>query len=163
MLLVVADTSPVRYLIQIDKIEVVHLLFQSVTLPSVVAQELRHPSAPAAVQAWMGNPPDWVTESTAPRLEDPLLARLDPGERAAIALGITLHADLILIDERKGASAARSKGLEVIGTLGVLDLAASRGLIDLKDSLERLKKTNFRYRPDLISTLLERHKSSGRT
>ena len=63
MLVVVADTSPVRYLIQIDKIELIHSLFQNVTLPSVVAQELSHPSAPVAVRSWMERPPDWVTES----------------------------------------------------------------------------------------------------
>jgi len=47
---------------------------------------------------------------------DPALSNLDPGERAAIALGITLKADLILLDERRGNAAATGKGLEVTGT-----------------------------------------------
>ncbi len=56
--------------------------------------------------------------------DDPSLAALDEGEKAAIALGLSLSADLVLIDERRGAAAARGKGFEVTGTLGVLDLAA---------------------------------------
>ena len=163
MLLVVADTSPLRYLIQIGEIGLLPLLFRRVTIPSAVAGELRHPSAPQAVQTWTEHLPDWVSVSSAPELDDPLLTTLDSGERAAIALGLSLNADLILIDERKGSAAARSRGFEVTGTLGVLDLAAERGLIDLAHALERLTHTNFRCRPELLSALLRKHRSDGRT
>jgi hypothetical protein len=78
--------------------------------------------------------------------DDPGLAALDPGERSAISLGIALKADLILIDERRGYAAAVSKGLEATGTLGVLDLAARRKPIDVRNAVERLRQTNFRYR-----------------
>jgi predicted nucleic acid-binding protein len=37
---------------------------------------------------------------------------------------LSLHADLILVDERKRTSAAIAKGFEVTGTLGILRLAA---------------------------------------
>jgi len=161
VLLVVADTSPVRYLVQIGEIDLLPLLFGKVTLPSAVADELRHPSAPQAVQTWTEHLPDWVSVSSAPELDDPLLATLDSGERAAIALGLCLKADLILIDERKGSAVAPSKGFEVTGTLGVLDLAAERGLIDLAHALERLAHTNFRCRPELFSTLLRKHRVDG--
>ena len=127
MLLVIADTSPVRYLVQIGRIELLARLFEEIKLPSIVAEELRHPSAPAAVRAWIEDLPEWAKVLTAPESDDPILAKLDPGERAAIALGLSLKADLILIDERKGAAAALTKGFEVTGTLGVLDLAATRG------------------------------------
>lgn len=47
-----------------------------------------------------------------------------------------MQADLILIDERKGTSAAIAKGFEVTGTLGILRLAAQRGLIDLAGTIK---------------------------
>jgi predicted nucleic acid-binding protein len=47
----------------------------------------------------------------APEIDEPALAGLDAGERDAIALGLSLSADIILIDERKGASVARTKEL----------------------------------------------------
>lgn len=89
---------------------------------------------------------------------DPALSHLDPGERAAIALGIALKADLILIDERRGYAAAVRKGIEVTGTLGILDLAAKRQWIDLSDAIDRLKQTNFRYRNEIIEALLAQHR-----
>ncbi len=46
--------------------------------------------------------------------------------------------------------------------LGVLDLAARRGLVRMDDALERLKVTSFRCRPDIIEALLASHaKTSG--
>jgi predicted nucleic acid-binding protein len=129
-------------------------LFEEIVIPAVVADELRHPSAPPAVQAWINHPPDWLKVSPVTDVDDPLLKALDPGERASIALGLSLKADLILIDERKGASVARNKGFEITGTLGVLDLAARRRLIDLRDALDRLKRTNFRYRQEIMDELL---------
>ena len=78
----------------------------------------------------MANPPSWL--ELHPTLEfgnDPVEG-LDEGESAAIALAEFLHADLLLIDERAGFRAAKKRGLCVTGTLGVLDLAAKRGLID---------------------------------
>ena len=109
----------------------------------------------------MKEPPGWVEISPASAIEDPVLRALDPGEGAAIALGISLHADLILIDERKGAAAALTKGFEVVGTIGVLDIAAKLGLVDLVDAFARLKRTNFRYRQELLNELLKKHTGEG--
>ena len=92
---------------------------------------------------------------------DAALQSLDEGERSAIALAELLHANLILIDERKGTSAALSKGFEVTGTIGVLDLAARRGLISLADAFVRLKATNFRYPPEIMDDLLRQHKKKS--
>jgi predicted nucleic acid-binding protein len=161
MLLVIADTSPVRYLVQIGQIDLLERLFEKIMLPSIVADELRHPSAPPAVQAWMKQLPGWAEVLPAPELDDSMLKPLDPGERSAIALGLSLKADVILIDERKGAAVALNKGFEVAGTLGVLDRAAVRGLVSLRDAVDRLKRTNFRYRPELIAALLKKREDEG--
>ena len=48
-------------------------------------------------------------------------------------------------------------GFAVTGTLGILDLAARRGLIRLKEVVERLKATSFRCRSDVLDALLARH------
>jgi len=88
-------------------------------------------------------------------VDDAALAPLGAGERAAITLALSLHADLILIDERKGTTVALNKGFEVTGTLGVLGLAARQGLVDLADSFARLKRTNFRYRKAIMDELLD--------
>ena len=157
MRIVVADTSPLRYLLEIGEIELLPRLFEKVTIPSVVRDELLHASAPAAVRNWIGTAPVWLDVKTAAPGEDPALRSLDAGERAAIALGLSLAADIVLIDDRKGAAVARVKGFEVIGTLGILSLAAERHMVDLSDAITRLKVTNFRMRDAVLDALMKRH------
>lgn len=157
MLLVVADSSPIRYLVTIGEMDLLARLFAKVMIPTIVARELRHPSAPAAVQAWMNQPPIWVEIWPVAEVNDPALGGLDPGEKAAIALGLALKADLLLIDDRRGAAVAARRGFAVTGTLGILDLGAQRGWVDLKSALDRLTRTNFRYRPELLAALLAKH------
>jgi hypothetical protein len=50
----------------------------------------------------------------------------DDGEKSALTLGMTLGADLILIDDRKGAAVALQKGFQITGTLGFLTRSAQR-------------------------------------
>jgi predicted nucleic acid-binding protein len=157
---VIADTSPLCYLFQIGEIELLPALFGKIIIPSVVYEELQHPSAPNAVRDWMQSEPNWIEVLVLSQSPDPSLSGLDPGERFAIALGLSLSAELILIDDRRGAAVARAKGLEVTGTLGILDLAARRGIIDFAHALARLRATNFRLREEFFDELLRRHQRS---
>jgi predicted nucleic acid-binding protein len=86
---------------------------------------------------------------------DPRWRSLDQGERAAIALATASLPCLLLIDERAGRSVARSLGLSVTGTLGVLDEGARRKLISLPDVIERLKRTSFRNPKLIVNRMLE--------
>ena len=91
---------------------------------------------------------------------DPLLKGIHAGERAAITLAATLHADLLLMDDRKGVKAARRKGLRVTGTLGILELATRDGLVDFAQAVGLLQQTNFRSPEDLLTALLEMHREN---
>ena len=155
MRLVVADTSPVFYLLSIGHIDLLPRLFGKIFVPDAVHKELCHPSAPALVREWVARLPDWVEVVSVETVDDAAFLPLGAGERAAITLALSMHADLILIDERKGTHVALNKGFEVAGTLGVLALAARRGLVDLADSFARLKRTNFRYRQGIMDVLLD--------
>jgi len=139
--LVVADTSPIRYLHLIEQVSLLKDLFGSIYLPDDVQAELRHASAPSELRAWAASPPEWLRVVAAPALAD------------------VLGADLMLIDERKAARIASQKGFTVTGTLGVLDLACRRGLIEIGPAVERLKATNFRYRPEMLEGLLARYRA----
>ncbi|MBN9690017.1 MAG: hypothetical protein J0M24_07235 [Verrucomicrobia bacterium] len=46
MTLVVADCSPIRYLVVIDAIQILPQLYDSIVLPRAVLAELGHPHAP---------------------------------------------------------------------------------------------------------------------
>jgi uncharacterized protein len=48
-MIVVADASPLNYLIQIDSDNLLHELFGRVLVPAAVMEELGHPRAPVMV------------------------------------------------------------------------------------------------------------------
>jgi predicted nucleic acid-binding protein len=157
---VVADTGPLHYVVLIGVVDVLPRLFGRVTIPRAVRNELDRSATPAAVLAWIQAPPPWLSIASESWDEHALaLPALDDGERAAIALATALHADLLLMDDRAGAAAARTRGFAVTGTLGLLDRAARRGLIDLKQAVTRLQATSFHVRPALIESLLASHRS----
>jgi predicted nucleic acid-binding protein len=98
-----------------------------------------------------------VRDAPTQESEDPALEGIDAGEKAAIQLAAYLNSDLLLMDDRKGVRAAIRKGLRVTGTLGILDLAAQRGLTDFGQAVELLRQTNFRIPKAVLHALLERY------
>jgi predicted nucleic acid-binding protein len=114
--IVVADTSPLNYLILIEHDSVLPKLYGRVIVPPEVLQELSHPDAPNAVRSWLKNTPTWLEVKAPSAPPDPALGLLDPGERQAIQLAEEQRADLLLIDERKGSEEAKRRGLTTTGT-----------------------------------------------
>jgi predicted nucleic acid-binding protein len=45
----------------------------------------------------------------------------------------------------------------VIGTLGILDVAAERGLVDFAQAIRSLRRTSFRIPEALLDSLLKKH------
>jgi predicted nucleic acid-binding protein len=152
-MIVVSNTSPLNYLALIELAYLLEQLFGRLLIPEAVLEELQARGAPEAVRRFLESKPGWLEVRPAGNVSTDLL-RLDAGEREAIALAGTVRADLILLDERRARVTARDLGLQVAGTLGVLDQAARRGLVVLDVAIERLAKTNFRVRPGLISGLI---------
>jgi predicted nucleic acid-binding protein len=157
-MIVVADTSPINYLLLINQIDLMPLLFQKIIIPAPVYHEMLDPNAPPRLRQWITNPPSWLTVQAVP-VTDATLNSLDPGEQAAITLAQTLPADLLLIDERLGRRVAESRGIAIIGTLGILDAAATQGRIDLAETLAQLQQTNFRASRRIIQALLSQPKT----
>lgn len=158
-MIVVSDTSPLNYLVMIRAVHVLPTLFNRVLAPPAVIGELRHTAAPPCDREWVAALPGWI-EVIAPSAINPAL-RLGTGESEAISLALEMHEDALLLDERKALSVARKLGLSVTGTVGVLDLAASRDLIDLPDAIEQLRQTNFRCPAEVFDALLLRHRDRG--
>jgi len=153
-MIVVCDTSPVNYLVLIGEIDLLPQLFTTVVLPAGVLAELQHPRTPPRVASWARQLPPWFRVISPKGLVEDV--GLGPGEAEAIAIATQVHADAVLIDERKATVVARNRGLMVTGTLGVLALAAESKLVDLEASIRRLLDTNFRASPALIDDILRR-------
>lgn len=155
-MVIISNTSPICYLVLIGHVDVLARLYKQVHVAQKVIEELCHPDAPRVVREWAKSPPKWLIIHSDAEQQDPALGVLDPGERATLQLAAPLQADVILLDEKAARSFASQRGLKTSGTLGVLCDAAQAGLIELPDTLDLLRKTNFRASPQLWKALYTR-------
>jgi len=149
-MIVVSDTSPITALLTIGQAELLHGMFGDVVIPPAVHRELLRGHLAL---------PDWlrVVEIRDLTHLQPFLELLDAGEAEAIALAAEIHADMLLIDERKGRRVARAEGIHVIGLLGVVLLAKQRGLIESAgEVLQKLtRKAGVYLAENILRTALE--------
>jgi predicted nucleic acid-binding protein len=155
-MIVVSDTSPINYLLLVGQIDLLPRLFEQIIIPDAVRNEMLDAGAPSMLQQWIVNPPPWLIIQPVSAIDE-TLSDLDRGEQAAISLAQMLPADLLIIDERLGRQIARDRGIPIIGTLGILDDAATQGWIDLAETIAQLQQTNFRISRRIIQTLLHKH------
>jgi predicted nucleic acid-binding protein len=129
-MIVIADTSPLNYLIRLGHSNLLREIYGRVLAPPAVLMEMKHSEAPPEVRAWACQPPAWLEEMQVQRVDASIPAVLGIGEREAISLALEIRADLLLIDERAGRHEAKARNIAVAGTLAVLLEADLLGYID---------------------------------
>ena len=123
-MIAVVDTGPLLYIGLIGRSELLPLLFEKVLVPRAVAEELSHASTPEQVRNLIANCPRWL-EIRSVRDVDASLSRFGRGEQEAIALAVSVAADVLLIDDgRAKRFATQTAGIAASGTIGVLYEAA---------------------------------------
>jgi predicted nucleic acid-binding protein len=152
-MIVVADSSPMIALIEIGHIDVLPGLFYEIIIPPQVSAKMRQFCRSQLVHHFFAAPHTWLTERVPKKIE--VIPALHAGELAAISLAQELKAELLLIDEIDGRKAAADRHIPLTGTIGVLESAADRGLLDLRDAFEKIKETGFWISHRLLDERLE--------
>jgi predicted nucleic acid-binding protein len=158
-MIVISDTTPLNYLILIERENLLCELFGKVIIPQAVFDELSASGASEKVRQWIENPPFWIQVRQTVLIPDISLDVLDAGEKEAILLAQELLADLLLVDDGQARLAATNLGIKITGTLGILDRAAQKNLINLPETLDALQKTSFHVSDILIQKLLRDDKA----
>ena len=121
----VFDTSPLVFLDALDYIDVLAKLFGVVVTAQVVKELCNKQDAPGSRVLERS----WLSVQT-PKVETLEQVRQElgagAGENASTALGVELNATVVL-DDLKARRYARARGLEVVGTLGILILIHRTG------------------------------------
>jgi len=141
---VVSNTSPLLYLHQLGKIDVLPALYSQVLVPASVVEEL------AAGRAAGHDVPNvsalpWVRVVSSPTLALLALATdLGKGEAEAIAIAHERNA-LLILDDGLARRHAKLVGVTLTGTLGVLVKAKTAGHIpQVAPVVSRLTDLGFR-------------------
>ncbi len=154
-MIVISDTSPINYLVILGYVDFLPHLFDTVIIPTEVHRELTADRTPQVVRDWIQNRPDWLEIRSGNLLF--IDEYLDPGECSAIGLALEIQFAGLLIDDLSARIAAENQGLNVTGTVGVLERAHQQGWLDLTTALSELKATNFRISDALIKLVIDRN------
>jgi predicted nucleic acid-binding protein len=157
-MIIVSNTSPITNLAAIGLLPLLEKLYGVVHIADGVWKELH-----AENQLWPGasevDQADWIHRHSIQNtfFAQALQADLDPGEAETLALMIELGADLGIIDEQPARRYAKRLNLPVVGTIGLLIEAKSKGLIAaVRPQLDRLRtEAGFYIKADLYKTILE--------
>jgi uncharacterized protein len=159
--IIISDTSVITNLAAIQNLNLLYQLYDRVTIPEAVYRELAEIDPPVPGTLEVQTVP-WIeirqvgNSEVVERLR--VEAKLDLGESEAIALALELHADLLLIDERRGRAEANRLGVRITGLLGILVEAKQKKLIvavkPLMDAL--IATSDFRVSSALYNQILDR-------
>lgn len=159
---VIADTSMLIALSHLQRLDLVKKLWGKIFIPEMVYEEVLQGGSggPGVKDVESAVKSGWlkVHEVQSNREVAFLATVLGPGEAGVLVLGNELEADLLLIDEKKARRIAVQAGFEVLGVLGVINLAISKGLIDRKEApvmVDTLKNKGFRLGGSLVEKFLK--------
>jgi predicted nucleic acid-binding protein len=134
--IVIADASCLIALDRISKLIILQKLFSVIYTTPEIRKEFGTPL------------PDWIVITQLQTLErkNEFQKIVDEGEASAIALALEINNCILVIDEKKGRRLAKQLGIYILGTLRILLLAKSKGIIDsVLEIITKLEKKNFRF------------------
>ena len=139
---VVADSSPLVILAKLDCFDLLNRIFPYLYISAEVHYEVVVVGVglPGASEVAKSK---WIEVKRLQSQADLLVAQqncaLGVGELSTILLGKELHANAVLIDDYHARKLARAEGLQVRGTVGLLETFYFRGyLADLRAAFRRL-------------------------
>ena len=156
---IVSNASPLINLARIKKLDLLHQLYDELTIPDAVWQEVVIEGAGQAGANDEVSNARWIKTQAVENkhLVRALQQELDAGESEAIALVLEIGAELLLMDEHLGRETARHLGLRYIGLIGILIEARRKGLISaVKPHLDALRDmAGFRVSGALYRQVLQ--------
>lgn len=158
MAIVVSNTTPIISLMKIKGINILREIFGEIIISKGVYDEL---TAKVFLEEEINmiNNCDFikiqeVKNEFAVKLIQKQL-NLDLGESEAIVLTNEMKASILIMDERKGRKIAKTMGLNITGTLGVILQAKNKGIIsEVKPLLDKLIENNIRISDNLYKDAL---------
>ncbi len=157
-MIVVCNTTPLIGLARIQQFDLLRVVFGELHISQAVYDEVVGAGREMGAAKGEVSEAAWIkVVQVHDRLAvDVLLDELDLGEAETIVLARELHADWVVMDERKGRRKLAQFGLNKIGTLGILLKAKQLGLIvSLRAEVEQLQQQSFSISQAVIDAVLQ--------
>lgn len=149
---IVSNSSPLIALAKIEKLDIIRY---DIVIPKAVFDEITKPKKEYVKELYKWSN-DKVTKVKNKKAVEYLELLIDKGEAETIVLAEELNAGAVLIDDLKARKIAKLRGLNVIGTIGILLDAKEKGIInELKPLLDLLLEKKIRVSKELYYRALE--------
>jgi predicted nucleic acid-binding protein len=163
-MIIVSDTTPLRYLVEIEKAHILESLFGEIIIPQKVFSELQGQRTPQKVKDWIQAHPAWIEVRQADTSHFAPQKKIGDGEREAFALALELKADAVLPDDKDALTEAKRLNLQTLATFTILERAATEELLDLAQTVDEMRKTSFRLPSEkIIEAMIERDRQRKRS
>ena len=144
---VVTDSSPLVILAKLGCLDFLNRLFPRVYISREVHYEvvIAGTDLPGAAEV---SKAEWIEVKTVQKPAALISAQrqygLGPGEMSTIFLAKELGANPVLLDDYRARKLAKAEGLEILGSVGLLEIFYTRHyLIDLGSAFRQLLKHDF--------------------
>lgn len=155
---IVFNTSPLIFLTRLDLLE--HFLSQAEEYfaPQAILDEIqaKQDEVSLSLQQIFTSQKIKIQPVQMTTLANSLNQRLGRGESEAITLALELNADFIILDDFAARREASRMGLQVKGTLAIINKLRQNGQIiinDLDDFYQRLTKVGFRVKRSIFDDI----------
>lgn len=147
--MIICNSSPLIALAIIDCLFILNKLKLEWCIPKAVFEEVTKKRKPYSEK---------LTLFVAGKVEEvknyevvtDLMLFLDKGESEVIQLALEKNASFVIIDDKRGRNISLLKGLQVVGTAGILLQAKDKGLIKAVIPLIKELKRNNIYFSDIL-------------
>lgn len=142
-MMIVSNTSPLIAFSKIDRFDILQEVFKKVTIPEAVQEEILANCTKIEKKRFIAACETFVNKVKVKEVYN-FSRRLGKGEQEALTIAIQEHADLLLIDDRKGSNEAKEHNIPIASTRAILKFAEKQNIISNYQEVEQaLKKQSF--------------------
>lgn len=152
--MIVSNTTPLIAFARIGELDLLQKIIGYILIPDAVWREVTQAGNRLGAEEIRNAP--WVESRRVRTIPPELIPLLDPGETEAIALAEEITASELLLDERAARAIATARGVNIIGTAGLLARAKQRGFVTaVRPFLEHMQVEGFRYSRRFVEGFLK--------
>jgi predicted nucleic acid-binding protein len=151
----VVNASPLIFLARIERLDLLTSLAKSLVVPAAVIREIEAGSDRDATADQIQDLASILRVDDRPVPERVRVWDLGAGESQVLAHGLDRPGSEVVLDDLAARRCARSLGLPMVGTLGVVLLCRHRGIISAaRPIVQALCDAGLRLKPSLVNEAL---------
>ena len=154
-LIVIADAGPLIAFAGIDALATLQRLFFEIKITEAVKRECLAKAGADSQRIQAAIDEGWLVTFTQGDASEPLSPSLGAGESDSIRSALqSADESLLIVDDRLARRFALKQGINIVGTVRILDLAEQQGIIkSAEQSIAQMTEIGYRISTELLKQI----------